>query len=107
MKRRLLNLFTLFSLVLCLGGAVAWERSYSIEEQFEWAVPVEASGPYAHLADDYAGGSIGYARGAFHIEIGTRTLRKGDGLPPWWVNSEPATAVRCRNVAGELDPTLR
>src|SRR5688572_15784319 len=34
MKRRLLNLLTVLSLLLCLGGAVLWARSYVAADTF-------------------------------------------------------------------------
>ena len=36
MKRRLLDLLTLLSLLLCVGAAVLWARGFGVSEMFGW-----------------------------------------------------------------------
>jgi hypothetical protein len=51
MRRRLLNLLTMLSLLLCLAVCAVWVRSYWVEDRLVWR-RFDPPGPYVHAVED-------------------------------------------------------
>src|SRR3954471_10776613 len=77
MKRRLVNLVTLLSLLLCVAGTVLWVRSYQIFERVYYRRPVPT-----HKVAEGRGPFLAVDRGI--LEVGWVHWEQYGPLPPAW-----------------------
>jgi hypothetical protein len=100
MKRRLLNLLTAVSLLLCVAACVLWARSYFVADLFEWGWQGEETdasvASTTQLTSSYGGVAIVRERrvrsgdpGAVAALVAAVERRQPSGLNNGWSRTEP------------------
>ena len=98
MKRRLLNLLTVVSLVLCVAVATCWVRSYWVDEALDWLSrpPTPTAPTHTLTARSYKGRVVVYVSSVDFSQLTTAEylslvgwMQKLVPRPPGWVYRSP------------------
>jgi hypothetical protein len=92
-KRRLLNLLTALSLVLCVAVCVVWIRSYLVDEEWSWQFQLARSPVAGDQRTWERRRYIGWSCGRIAF------LDNDAPAPEWWEAARPKPPIGYRRIA--------